>query len=577
LAGGQTGSYKSPLASFPKPLLPIANRPLVEYTASVLNGVGVTRLIALLDASASDAVTALEALFADGPVRITCLTQPVHRGTAGSLKDAQAYLAGEPFFVVNGCLFLEADLAGMVAAHSALGALATVGAFRAQEPAWDMERIELGEGPQVRAIHRIYPGHNKRSTYRPAGLYLFDPAVLELIPPNRYYDLKEQLFPLLTERGNPARVWEIEGYGWNIMNCADFLAVNRDVLLNRVRIPSPAPSRVHSLTGGPRIASTARLLEPVRVDGTAVIAEGAIVIGPTAIGPHCEVAAGACLDECVVLANARIERGASLHHCIVGEGVRVKEGTVLRDMLVLDQAVEIHDQTVPTGSGASSHTGGLLVLPDLTHRRIYLGIKRVFDVALAAIGLIALAPLLLLLAMAIRLDSAGPAIFRQRRCGQHGHEFNMYKFRTMVPEADQLQRQLVFKNEVDGPMFKIMADPRITRMGRILRGSNVDELPQLWNVLRGEMSLVGPRPLSMDEMRFNPRWRDLRLLVKPGLTGLWQVEAHSKTSFAEWIFHDLYYVRNFSAWLDLKILLKTFLTPLRDYQGAKAAAKEART
>jgi len=108
-------------------------------------------------------------------------------------------------------------------------------------------------------------------------------------------------------------------------------------------------------------------------------------------------------------------------------------------------------------------------------------------------------------------------------------------------------------------MFKIIADPRITRVGSFLRATNLDELPQLWNVLRGDMSLVGPRPLSMDEMRYNPHWRDIRLSVRPGLTGLWQVEAHSGVSFADWIKWDLYYVPNISPWLDLKILLKTSL------------------
>jgi lipopolysaccharide/colanic/teichoic acid biosynthesis glycosyltransferase len=183
--------------------------------------------------------------------------------------------------------------------------------------------------------------------------------------------------------------------------------------------------------------------------------------------------------------------------------------------------------------------------------------KRCLDIAVGAVGLVVLAPLFLVIAAAIRLESPGPVLFRQRRCGRDGRDFSMVKFRTMDIDAEARKHELADRNEVSGPMFKIEKDPRATRVGALLRKTSLDELPQLWNVLRGEMSLVGPRPLAMDEMDWSPKWRDLRLKVKPGMTGLWQVEGRHVAGFEPWIEHDIAYVRNRSLRLDLRILLKT--------------------
>ena len=139
----------------------------------------------------------------------------------------------------------------------------------------------------------------------------------------------------------------------------------------------------------------------------------------------------------------------------------------------------------------------------------------------------------------------------------------MVKFRTMVKDAEEMQAQLRPLSEVDGPMFKIENDPRSTPLGRQLRRYSVDEIPQLWNVLKGEMSLVGPRPLAEREMQFCPAWRDARLKVRPGVTGLWQVSGRSKTSFHDWIRLDIEYVRERSTMLDLKILARTMLVVFR--------------
>ena len=179
-------------------------------------------------------------------------------------------------------------------------------------------------------------------------------------------------------------------------------------------------------------------------------------------------------------------------------------------------------------------------------------------------------PVIPLIALAIKLASPGPVFFRQQRSGQNGAPFTVYKFRTMVTNAEQFKHELEAMNEMTGPVFKVTNDPRVTRLGRFLRKYSLDELPQLWNVLRGEMSLVGPRPLPVDEVkRFNDLSHRRRLSVKPGLTCLWQVKGRNKISdFKDWVRLDLEYIDTWSIWLDLKILLLTIPAVLRG-TGAK--------
>ena len=186
-------------------------------------------------------------------------------------------------------------------------------------------------------------------------------------------------------------------------------------------------------------------------------------------------------------------------------------------------------------------------------------LKQVMDLAGSATLLLVGLPIFLLIALAIKLSSPGPVLFRQKRAGLNGRPFTMYKFRTMVSNADQLKAELAALNEMSGPVFKVSNDPRVTRVGRFLRKSSLDELPQLLNVLRGEMSLVGPRPLPVDEVRrFDDVAHRRRLSVKPGLTCLWQVRGRNQIAdFRDWVRLDLEYIDNWSLWLDLKILIRT--------------------
>jgi exopolysaccharide biosynthesis polyprenyl glycosylphosphotransferase len=190
-------------------------------------------------------------------------------------------------------------------------------------------------------------------------------------------------------------------------------------------------------------------------------------------------------------------------------------------------------------------------------------VKRGLDTLGAVVGLTFGAPLLALIALAVRLDSPGPVVFHQTRVGVGGKLFEIFKFRSMRKGAEDELERLRELNEADGPLFKIRDDPRLTRVGRFLRRISLDELPQLWNVLRGEMSLVGPRPPIPAEVEDYAEWHMRRLEVRPGMTGLSQVGGRSLLSFDEMVLLDIYYIENWSLWLDLKILLRTIPKALR--------------
>ncbi|MDF1513368.1 MAG: undecaprenyl-phosphate glucose phosphotransferase [Anaerolineae bacterium] len=206
-----------------------------------------------------------------------------------------------------------------------------------------------------------------------------------------------------------------------------------------------------------------------------------------------------------------------------------------------------------------SDLGGvpLVAIHEITFNQAELTLKRVIDVITVCLGFILGWPILLIIALAIKLDSPGPVLFNQVRVGKNHREFSIYKFRTMRVGAEEDLSKLLDKNEADGPLFKIRDDPRSTRIGRILRQTSLDELPQIWNVLKGEMSLVGPRPPIPAEVAQYKSWHKQRLSVPPGMTGLWQVSGRSELTFDEMVLLDLYYIENWSPLMDLSIMLRT--------------------
>jgi lipopolysaccharide/colanic/teichoic acid biosynthesis glycosyltransferase len=291
-----------------------------------------------------------------------------------------------------------------------------------------------------------------------------------------------------------------------------------------------------------------RLIGPVVLGRQVTIEPGAVIVGPTILCDGCTVSRDAVVDSCVV-----------------GAGVSVEPERMLRGRLAVE-AGQIRDpaRVVPVCWGgwseehACAHQEDVFrSWPKFSYARYG---KRVADAVAAVLVLILFAPVIPVIALAIRINSPGPVFFRHKRQGLHGIVFDCIKFRTMRPGADKMQEKLRFVCEVDGPQFKMADDPRITAVGRFLRETYLDEIPQFFNVLCGQMSVVGPRPSPEFENTLCPSWRDARLSVRPGITGLWQVcrtrAAHK--DFQEWIHYDTQYVRDLAPGLDLWICWRTF-------------------
>jgi exopolysaccharide biosynthesis polyprenyl glycosylphosphotransferase len=233
-------------------------------------------------------------------------------------------------------------------------------------------------------------------------------------------------------------------------------------------------------------------------------------------------------------------------------GILVRFDTQIFDLKIARSRAEEFDGEAQITATATPHDGWQMV------------VKRSIDLVLSVFLLMLLSPFLVGIALAIKMTSSGPILFRQNRVGLNKRQFTMFKFRTMVPNAEELQELLLNRNEMSGPVFKIKNDPRVTAIGRILRKTSIDELPQLLNVVRGEMSLVGPRAMSVRDYEFfDQDWQRRRFSVRPGITCLWQVKGRSSIPFEKWMELDMQYIDKWSLWLDFKILIRTIPAVLR--------------
>jgi exopolysaccharide biosynthesis polyprenyl glycosylphosphotransferase len=245
--------------------------------------------------------------------------------------------------------------------------------------------------------------------------------------------------------------------------------------------------------------------------------------------------------------GATAEAGETVNLVRTLKAVGVRVSVLPRMLEVVGSSVEFDDLHGVTLMGVRRF--------DLT--RSSQALKRSFDLLGASIGLLAISPLLIVFALAIKLDGRGPVFFRQLRVGRHGRRFYMLKFRTMIPDADAMKESLRHRNEAKDGLFKIAEDPRVTRTGRFLRVTALDELPQLLNIVKGEMSLVGPRPLIVEEDERIEGWHRRRLELMPGMTGPWQILGPARVPLKEMVALDYLYVANWSLWTDVKILLRT--------------------
>jgi exopolysaccharide biosynthesis polyprenyl glycosylphosphotransferase len=257
---------------------------------------------------------------------------------------------------------------------------------------------------------------------------------------------------------------------------------------------------------------------------------------------------GTPVDE-VMIAGQPLKQGPEMQACI-----RVCERFGVPFALPLSGFR--FDRARPVGGRAVSD--GYLHYLSVDLKRHQRAIKRLFDIVAAATALVVLSPLLVVVVAIIKLTSRGPVFFKQARCGLHGRPFQMLKFRSMVVDAEQIREALQARNEMSGPVFKIKNDPRITPIGRFIRKYSIDELPQLINVLNGDMSVVGPRPALPAEVARYESWQRRRLSVRPGLTCIWQVSGRNQISFEEWMVLDMQYIDRWSLTSDLSLILKTF-------------------
>ncbi|UCC22176.1 MAG: sugar transferase [Planctomycetota bacterium] len=311
------------------------------------------------------------------------------------------------------------------------------------------------------------------------------------------------------------------------------------------------------------VSPRARLFGKVLFGQDVSVGRNAVVVGPTIIG-H----------------NVKIESGVVIRTSIIGSGVSLSKGQLVQNRVLINQtpkqqrvlwqlaspgtlkkpeyieiayAVEPRNHVIPSKT-LDIHS--FRTWPKCSYARF---LKRIADIVAATIVLVLFAPIMPFIALAIRLNSSGPVFFGDERQGLHGKNFKCLKFRTMLRGADKLQDRLRRINQVDGPQFRIENDPRTSTVGRFLRNTHIDEIPQFVNVLLGQMSIVGPRPSPEAENTLCPYWRDARLSVRPGITGLWQIcrTRRPTKDFQEWIYYDIEYVRKLSLKLDLWVCWKT--------------------
>ena len=397
------------------------------------------------------------------------------------------------------------------------------------------ERVETGDDGSVRRIRRYY---DQTTWPYLSGVIasLVSAGCLRTLPDPLPLGSLTELRRALVVHDVPCRDIAAEAPAFDFASARDFLLANEQTVLARAGAALPLNANRPA-----RVDADVRLVGPVIVHEGASVQRGAVVIGPSVIGDGAVVGSGALVAQCVVWHDTVVPPGARIRHQVVPAAPA--SGAV-------DLSISPDGELVPVRAQARPRSSS------------YPSLKAAIDAVVAFVALILLSPLLLAIATVIAFDSRGSVLFADMREGRAGRLFRCLKFRTMVHDGAARQREMQACNEVDGPQFKLEKDPRVTRVGRWLRPMSLDELPQLVNVLRGEMSLIGPRPSPFRENQLCVPWRQGRLSVRPGITGLWQICRHDRRhgDFHQWIYMDLLYVRHMSLWVDLKIALATVLT-----------------
>lgn len=405
-----------------------------------------------------------------------------------------------------------------------------------ENPGGTTERVQLDPDGRVRRIQRYYDAHTWAFT-RGIACSIVPAAALVAANCSDFSDLRALRHELML-RGVPSRDVPLVPGALDLENPRALLHLSERC----VRAAGPslgsaivAPSAV--------VDPTAQLIGPVFVHDGAIVEAGARIIGPTVIGRGSHVGVRAVVAQCLIAPGAQIGPGSIHRHAVL-----VGAGGLAEDFDGTDDLTTVDDLPYEAGVAAKP--------------ALYPRLKALVEPVIATLALLLLLPLLLLIALIIKLESRGPILYGDFRETIGGRTFRCWKFRTMYKGAALKQRELLQTNEVDGPQFKMKVDPRVTRLGAWLRRLSIDELPQLINVVRGEMSLVGPRPSPFRENQICIPWREARLSVRPGITGLWQVCRAEREGgdFHQWIHYDLLYVRNMSFLVDLRLTVATCVT-----------------
>jgi lipopolysaccharide/colanic/teichoic acid biosynthesis glycosyltransferase len=416
------------------------------------------------------------------------------------------------------------------------------------------ESVAFDSSGQIRGIQRYY--EDRTWSFIAGTSASLVPCASGLAAGGVLPRTMRELRQFLSDRGVPIRDIPIAGGALNLDEEGGILAANEQFI---IETPSPRRESLMStrcIGEGQTIHPTARMMGPIVVHADAKIEANATVLGPVVIGPGARIASGAVVAHATIGADSVVPPNVTVRdHAWFRNSGDAGFGVTERPPMSYNERLARLSQ--------NDRENRLSQQPDEQAKEASgLGLKRALDIVVASIGLSFLSPLLAIMAAAVRLESRGPIFYGDKREGVGGEVFKCWKFRTMFTGAHLAQMQLKALDQTDGPHFKVDRDPRVTRVGQVLRALNLDEVPQLFNVLLGQMSLVGPRPSPFRENQVCVPWRAARLSVRPGITGFWQVCRHNRAAgdFHQWIEYDLLYVQNQSFWLDLKILAATLLT-----------------
>lgn len=562
LAGGQKTNLNPLDNYFPVCMLPILNRPLLDFTVNFLKKNSIEEIY--ISISKDDEIHPGFRSYDSPEIKIHLHVEDKPRGTAGAIKDLEKFIGSEPFIVINAStLIRDINFSKAIAFFNKTNPALLVGIRKKHKSKTTNDKVKVSRTSTVSSIHLLHSSMDRRSPWTSNGIYIFDPLVFKHISSSGFVDIKEQLIPALQQESLIISAFEIEGCYHCIDSVNDYMNIQRNILLenNNASLHTEGKEEIADrvwIGKDVKISPRAYLLGPLVIGEGSRIEDSAQLIGPAVIGRRCKISRNSLVRESILCDDILLEKESKIEYSIILKGTDIPTRLNIRNMIAIDGMTTGDVNLIPSDFDIKgiADLSGLASISGTTHR-IYKIAKRILDLVLSVFGLVVLSPLFLLIAAAVKLDSRGPVFYIQKRCGAGGKLFGMIKFRTMGANAEKLHTELFSRKDTDGPMFKMMSDPRITRTGRFLRKTSLDEIPQLVNVLRGEMSLVGPRPLIMEEMKFSPSWRDTRLKVKPGITGLWQVQGRSEASFHDWVRYDINYVKNQSMWLDLKILFKT--------------------